>query len=76
MQLYGISALLALLIIAPSAAQTSDTAPRVQGCFSHGEAFCRKRCHENTICINECKLQCATPEEFREERKQQAKDQH
>lgn len=54
---------LALLVLAihPLAAQTPDNEPRVRGCFSHSDPFCKKRCGNDEACFKECKLQCMTP---------------
>ena len=71
MQRYGTSILLALLVIVPAGAQTTNTEPRVQGCFAYGEESCEKRCNSDAACFKECKQHCLTPEEVREVIKQQ-----
>jgi hypothetical protein len=61
MQRFGTLALLALLVVAPVATQTPTSEPRVRGCFSHTDEFCKKRCGDEAACFKECKLQCMTP---------------
>lgn len=74
MQRYGTSILLALLVLAPAAAETPNTEPRVRGCFVYGEEFCKKRCSDDAACFKECKQHCLTPEEVRDVIKQQSKN--
>jgi len=61
MILYAMSIAAALLVAVPAAAQTSTSEPRVRGCFSHTDVFCKKRCSDEAVCFKECKTQCMTP---------------
>jgi hypothetical protein len=73
MHRYGRSILLALLVIAPVAAQTPATEPVVRGCFKYGDESCKKRCGDDMVCFKECTQHCLTPEEVRDVIKQQSK---
>ena len=74
MQLHLAAIFLALLVLAPTAAETPNAEPHVRGCFEYGEAFCKKRCTDDSgTCLEECKQHCLTPEEVRDFIKQQPK---